>query len=405
MRHFSRTLVFGLLTALLLFLPLWPASAQYVVNNLDANTSSLGAAHVDPNLVDGWGISFFPTSPFWISDQNTSVATLYAADGSIVPLVVQIPCIVSGSATAPCPKVHVCAFPNPCLSSLPPFFGPSGTVANTFTANGAFSVTQGSSSAPALFLFTTLDGLVVGWNPGVAPVQAVVGADQSGSGAIYFGLALAGPPSDPHLYAANGASGGMIDVFDKDFNHVASFAADHHPGPFTPYGIRVIGDQLYVTYATAPPILGGILDVCDLSTSPVTPKCHRRFFSPPTAHHWVLNSPWGIALAPDNFGPLSNKLLVGNVNDGLIHAFEIGQGHTEDENGSDSDQQSVRTLNVNGNPFAVPGLWGLAFGSGAGGSNGAANQLFFAAGPGPTPTEIFSQGLFGVITPDSTAKK
>src|SRR5260370_13446833 len=73
------------------------ALAQYVETNLDTNTS-------DPNLVNGWGLSFFPSSPFWISDQNTSVATLYAADGTVVPLVVQIPCIVSGTPTAPCPN-------------------------------------------------------------------------------------------------------------------------------------------------------------------------------------------------------------------------------------------------------------------------------------------------------------
>lgn len=305
----SRRVTFSLILVLLCSLPLTHASAQYVVSNLDASTSALGAAHVDANLVDGWGISFFPTSPFWISDQNTSVSTLYTADGTIVPLVVQIPCMVSGTATSPCPKVHVCAFPNPCLSSPPPFFGPSGTVANLFAANGAFAVTQGSASAPALFLFSTLDGLVTGWNPGVAPVQAVVGADRSGHGAIYFGLALAGPASDPHLYAANGAVGGMIDVFDKSFNHVASFAADHHPGPFTPYGIQVIGDVLYVTYGTAPPIQGGILDACDLSKSTITPKCHRMFFSPPTGHQHILNSPWGIVWAPSNFGELSNKLI------------------------------------------------------------------------------------------------
>lgn len=122
---------------------------------------------------------------------------------------------------------------------------------------------MGGTTKPALFLFSTLDGLIVGWNPGVNLTQTAVGADQSSSGAIYFGLALAGPASSPHLYAANGA--GMIDVFDQSFNLVNSFAADPHPGLFTPYGIQVIGNNLYVTYAAVPPVFGGILDVCDLS--------------------------------------------------------------------------------------------------------------------------------------------
>lgn len=278
----------------LLFLSFVPSRAlgQYVESNLDANTSALSPAHVDTNLVDGWGLSFFPTSPFWISDQNTSVATLYKADGTPIPLVVQIPCVVSGSATAPCPTPVtpvLCRFPVPC-SSVPPFFGPSGTVSNPFAAQGAFSVTMGGTTKPALFLFSTLDDLIVGWNPGVNLTQAAVGADQSSSGAIYFGLALAGPASSPHLYAANGA--GMIDVFDQSFNLVNSFAADPHPGLFTPYGIQVIGNNLYVTYAAAPPVFGGILDVCDLSTSTTNPKCHRLFYSPPTSEESILDGPW-----------------------------------------------------------------------------------------------------------------
>lgn len=95
--------------------------------------------------------------------------------------------------------------------------------------------------------------------------------------------------------------------------------------------------------------------------------------------------------------------LVGNVNDGRIHAFEAGNGEPENENDSDS-AETIRTLKVHGKPFAVPGLWALAFGSGAGGKNGASNRLFFAAGPGPTPAQVFSGGVFGVITAESDPK-
>jgi hypothetical protein len=100
-----------------------------------------------------------------------------------------------------------------------------------------------------------------------------------------------------------------------------------------------------------------------------------------------------VALSPANFGPLSNKILVGNVNDGRINAFAPDSGGF------------VGSLEVDGKAFAVPGLWELAFGSGAGGSNGASNQLFLTAGPGPSPSQIFSEGLFGVITSASDASR
>jgi len=116
-------------------------------------------------------------------------------------------------------------------------------------------------------------------------------------------------PSAPYLYGANAT--GEIDVFDKNFNLVNSFAADSSPAPFTPYGIRAIGDQLYVTYAAPPPVaFGGIADVCDLSTSP-TVHLHK------TSSRWSLQfphakscpeRPWGLALAPSHFGAQQHAL-------------------------------------------------------------------------------------------------
>ncbi len=110
-------------------------------------------------------------------------------------------------------------------------------------------------------------------------------SDRSSAGAHYTGLAVEGPPvtSAPYLYGANAT--GEIDVFDKNFNLVNSFAADSSPTPFTPYGIRAIGDKLYVTYAAPPPVaFGGIADVCDLSTSP-TVHLHK------TPNRWSLQFP------------------------------------------------------------------------------------------------------------------
>jgi uncharacterized protein (TIGR03118 family) len=344
------------------------ASAQYVSTNLASKAT-------DPNLVNGWGLTSFPTSPFWVSNQNTSTATLYTGNGTKVPLVVQIPCISSGAPKVPCPM--------PGLFPIAPPFGPSGNVANLFAATGAFKVSAGGTPAPALFIFDTLDGLIVGWNPQVNPTQAVVAANRSSAGALYTGLAIAGPASGPHLYAANAA--GEIDVFDSSFTHVNSFAADSDSGPFTPYGIQTIGDKLYVTYAS-PVVPGGIVDVCDLGSSTTAPSCQRLHAS--FKEPFFLNGPWGLALAPDNFGVLSNRLLVGNLASGHITAFNTRTGHFEG------------TLRLtDGKPFTVVGLWALEFGGGGSPANGPSNHLFFTAGPAAPGMQIFSDGLFGVIEP------
>lgn len=198
-------------------------------------------------------------------------------------------------------------------------------------------------------------------------------------------------PLNLHLYATNTVPGGEIDVFDQNFNLVNSFPADSNPPTnFAPYGISTIGNKLFVTYFSLVSS-AGILDVCNLATSATNPKCQRLFASL-SGSSPLLASPFGIALAPSDFGSLSNMLLVGNVDDGKIHAFKPGTG------------QFVGTLRLrNGTPFAVPGLWDMDFGSGMA-PNGARNQLFFSSGPcppssGTCPVQLYGDGLFGVIAP------
>lgn len=199
-------------------------------------------------------------------------------------------------------------------------------------------------------------------------------------------------------------------MFDRGFNYVGSFAADANISslpsveqPFVPYGIQAIGDKLYVTYyAIFYPSGNGIVDVCDLRTSTTTPSCQRIIDTtcqgPPSPTYAPepspsLEAPWGMVLAPWDFGPLSNTLLIGNVDNGLIHAFDPRSG------------KLLGTLTLkNGNRFAVPGLWGLAFGYNSR-ANGSSNSLFFDAGPSTTPgnppsdTYQYAAGLFGVIQP------
>lgn len=362
------------------------ASAQYSAVNLVSNTSALSPLATDPNLVNAWGMASSPTSPWWVSNQNSSTSTLYMGSGAIAPLVVQIPCVVSGTVTVPCPNPASGKLFEPFAGKLN-LFGPTGIVGNSYSTTGAFTIP--SSAQPAAFLFDTLDGLLVAWSPKTNATQGVVVANRSSDGASYNGLAIAGPADDPHLYATNAIQKGEVDVFDSSFNLVNSFAADSSPpANFAPYGIQTIGTKLYVTYFNLMGA-GGILDVCDLATGSTAPQCRRLFASMPSSSPLVLNGPWGLALSPNNFGVLSNKLLVGNLYDGMIHAFDPVSGVMEGT-----------LMLTNGMPFSVPGLWSLQFGQGVA-ANGPTNYLFFTAGPAPagSPTLFFSEGLFGVITP------
>ncbi len=374
------------------------ASGQYTVTNLVANETYLEPETMDSGLVNSWGIAAFPNSPFWVSAQNSSTSRLYTGSGAIVPLVVDIPCVTDGSGdtTVPCPLPGEGLLFEP-LAGLFNFFGPTGIAANTSSSSGAFPIAAGQ---PALFLWDTNDGLIVGWNPNVNATQGIVAANRFLAGASYNGLALAGPASNPHLYAANAVPGGGIDVFDKNFNFVGSFAADSNLPPlsntavFIPYNVEAIGDKLYITYFNAAGS-AGILDVCELATSLTSPQCRRLFASnlSGTEASPVLASPWGIVRAPHNFGPLSNKILVGNVDDGRIHAFDGDSGHLA----------GTLTL-ADGTPFAIPGLWDLSFGSGAT-VQGPTNNLFFNAGPTSDPNNpllLYGGGLFGVIKPPAT---
>ncbi len=363
-----------------------PALAQYSAVNLVSNTSALSPLATDRNMVNAWGLVSLPTSPWWVSNQNSSTSTLYLGSGASIPLVVQIPCVESGTVTVPCPKPTSGMLFEPLAGKLN-FFGPTGVVGNSFSTTGAFTIP--GSSQPGVFLFDTLDGLIVAWSPSVNRTQGKVVANRSSNGASYNGLAIAGPADDPHLYATNTVPDGRVDVFDRSFDLVNSFAADPDPpANFAPYGIQAIGNKLYVTYFNlAGP--GGILDICDLDTGPTAPHCRRLFLSMPSSNPIVLNGPWGLARSPSNFGMLSNKILVGNVNDGMIHAFD-----------PDTGVVAGTLMLSNGKPFSVPGLWALQFGHGAT-ANGPTNHLFFTAGPAPAGnhTLLFSEGLFGVITP------
>jgi uncharacterized protein (TIGR03118 family) len=326
-----------------------PASARhpqglYQVHDLVSNVAGR-ADHVDPNLVNAWGLAAGPTSPWWVSDNGTDRSTLYNAVGAPLPLVVSVP------------------------------GAPTGTVFNG--TPGTFLV----GAANASFIFSTEGGTILGWNGGPA---ATVEADRSPAGAVYKGLAIAQTPAGPRIYATD-FHNGAVDVFDSAWQPVphAGFVDPFLPRHFAPFGIQTIGDRIFVTYAKQQAGSDdeahgrglGIVDAFDTAG-----RLRAR-----VAQFGNLNAPWGLAQAPASFGRFSGDLLIGNFGDGRVSAY----------------RQVFHRLFVPagqlrsgaGEPLAIDGLWALEFGHGAP-NNGPADTLFFTAGPNDE-----ENGLFGSITP------
>ena len=314
------------------------AGNAYVVQNLVSDVPG-AAAKVDPNLVNAWGLTAGPTTPWWVADNGTDRSTLYSADGTIVPLVVQVP-------------IH-----------------PTGTVFWSFTSR-------------AIFVFATEAGTIRGWHR-TQGTQTVILADRSAQGAIYKGLAFAVTPGGDRFYATD-FHNARVDVFDGSLNLISSpgaFVDSQLPAGYAPFGIQTIGSRVFVTYAkqdadAVDELHGqsfGFVDDYDTSGNLL-----GRI-----AQHGQLNAPWGLALAPANFGRFSGDLLVGNFGDGQINAFEeLANGHFE-------HRGELRT--GDGKSLSIDGLWALQFGHGAP-NNGPANTLFFTAGP-----DDENHGLFGTI--------
>ncbi|HLM80379.1 MAG TPA: TIGR03118 family protein [Terriglobales bacterium] len=319
------------------------ALAQYQLTNLDSNQAKT-AKFMDPLQVNGWGLARSSGGPFWVSDQGSGWSTIYTGKGVKEGLEVLIP-TASGAGPGQ----------------------PTGIVLN---GSSDFQV-QGW---PAIFLFATLDGTISGWAPQSNPNDALIAVDNSKSGAVYTGLAITNKASGNFLYAADNANN-KVDVFDGNFNPVpsASFTDPALPAGFAPFGIQDIEGLVYVAYAGPAEAAGGYIDIFREDGTLV-----GTFF-----HGAPLNQPWGMTMAPANFGPLSNTLLISNNTDtGTINAFSLNNGHG----------QFVGTVkDTNGKDIVINQLWGIEFGGGAA-NNGKTNQLFFTSGPYNNLA-----GTFGVI--------
>lgn len=338
------------------------AASSYTVKNLISDIPNpTGSTDpnliVDPNLVDPWGIAISATSPFWISNAGTGTATVY-----------------SWSATAT-PSITV----STTVVKVPDANGGAGRVTGQIAnSTGGFALNPGQVPN---FLFCTEDGTLSGWNRTTNPTNAVVKINNNGA-AVYKGCAAAVTVNGPRLYAANFYSGG-IDVFDSNWNPTSTgggFIDPNLPAGLSPFNIQVFGKKLYVTYAMTSNGLrdiagpgNGQVDVFDFDGNLL-----QTISSP------VMNSPWGLEIAPEFFGDFSTALLVGNFGDGTINAFDALTGAYL---GTMSDAKGI--------PITLEGLWGLQFGNGR--SGGDAKTLYFTAGiSGGSGRE--SHGLFGAIT-------
>jgi uncharacterized protein (TIGR03118 family) len=361
----------------------------YVVTPLVSDL--MGKAKVtDPNLKNSWGVAFTPAaSPFWIADNANGLATLYDGDGTIVPLVVTIPCPPTAGQGSSCPT----------------FSSPNGLVWNPTT-----SLTTGFlvplTGKVASFIFDSEDGTISAWTGGLTPNpdNAVLAVNNSLNpsstlGAVYKGLAVGvnvngvtvdGGTDFVFLFATNFRAGtveayapapaGSTTGFYVPVKTDGGFTDPNIPQGYAPFGIQNINGDLFVTYAKQngprhDDVAGpgnGFVDVFDTDGHLL-----RRF-----ASRGKLNSPWGVARASFAFGRFSGKILVGDFGDGKINVF--------DNDGTFLDQ----LRDTNGKTIAIDGLWTLTLG---GGARSSSDTLYFTAGPNGQ-----TDGLFGTITPVSS---
>jgi uncharacterized protein (TIGR03118 family) len=329
-----------------------PAMAQYVPQLL-VSDGAFQADNLDTNLVNPWGLAFNPTGVSWAANNQTGTASLHDGTGAVQALVVSIPSprALDGGR-------------------------PTGIV---FNGSSGFEVTDGVNVGPARFIFAGEDGIISGWSPQVPPgsKQAQVAVDSSADGAIYKGLALSASSHGVQIYATD-FHNKKVRAFDESFVDLElAFADSSVPSGFAPFNVQAIGASIFVTYALqdengeddVPGAGNGFVNEFDRNGRFV-----RRFQS-----GGVLNSPWGMALAPADFGPLAGALLIGNFGDGMINAFDRTTG------------KFLGTLDVAENrPFKVEGLWSLQFGNGF--ADQPTDTLFFTAGPGDE-----SHGVYGRI--------
>ncbi len=339
-----------------------PPGQAYRQTNFVSDIPGLAPVQ-DPLLVNPWGVAFRGTSPFWVANNGTSTSTLFRGDVGGSPLV-----------------------PNPGLSFVTiPGGLPTGVVGNSttdFNLPGPCAV----ASCPAAFIFASITGNIVGWNPNAPAAGSITGViAASHPGHVYTGLAIGSNSGGNRLYAADFANGN-INVYDGTYaltTTTGGFADPTIPttagNTFHPFNIQNIGGSLYVMYAK--------VGSDGRDEEGVGNGFVRRFNTDGVRdltfgiNNGPLNSPWGVAIAPALFGIFGGALLIGNFGEGnpSIHAFNPTTG------------AFLGTIqNEAGEGIEIDELWALQFGNGVNG--GDPDTLYFTAGIGEE-----EHGLFGSL--------
>lgn len=352
-----------------------PAAMGFTDTPLVSNSSTVVATAntIDANLQNPWGIAVAPGAPFWISDNNSNLSTLYSGIGANETQG------VTGSA-----NVGV-AIP---ASAAGVPANPTGQV---FNGSGGFMISTSKGQESALFIFDGEGGTIAAWaqDSGATAVTAYDDGVANGANhAVYKGLAIGTVGAATFLYATD-LHNNKVDVFDSNFSKPAAmqgkFVDPNIPAGFVPFGIAALNGNLYVTFAKQDAAMHdettgaglGYVDIFDFSGNLIS-----QF-----ASAGMLNAPWGIAIAPAGFGPLQGDVLIGNFGDGMINIFS--------PNGTALANFEGPLLSSSGSPFVFPGLWALVFGNGD--ADKPLTTLFYTAGFSDQ-----TEGVFGGITVTSS---
>jgi len=347
-------IIFGVQTALVTAAKTTAGPSQFYAQHNLVSDGFVPADHINPDVVNAWGLVAGPTTPWWIVDNGTGKSTLYNVATGTFPLTVTVPGVGGEQGN------------------------PTGIV---FNGGSGFVINNGAGTSAARFIFASEDGTISAFR-GVPVVTVVPNAQAPAHGAIYKGLAIDSDTNGQFLYATD-FHNGAVDIFDASFHAVTisgAFTDPTLPAGFAPFGIQNINGTIYVTYALQDEDKED--DVAGPGNGFVDAFTTSGAFISRVASMGELNSPWGLALAPPDFGRFSGDLLIGNFGDGRIHAFRL----------EDGEFKAVGLLHsAAGKPIQIDGLWALQFGHGAS-ANGPTNTLFFTAGPAEE-----EHGLFGSI--------
>jgi hypothetical protein len=404
----------------------------YLQTNLAASKASYGAPFTFDGMVDAWGIAIRPAGAgghFWVTAGGTSYQ--FVGDVTASPNPALRTLFQDGLAEVYLPGADALTTADSIGKVTGTAFNGAPIDSNNFrisqqtaTANGAEVRFDGS----ARFVFVTDSGTISAWTDRAAtgstvrvngPSQLVFnGADQ---GMSFFGVAVKTDTWDV-MWTADFGTDPQIRQFDKNWQltptrgFVNPFATGElrdagnpaggnkpRPGEPVPFNIHVLNGRVFVMYCISQILRndqGFIISAGQFFASEedsLDAAGEEKAGGFPNRGKLVeynlngelvriyedlgrLNAPWGVAIAPANFGALSNMLLVANFGGaGKIAAFNQTTGRFIDY-----------MRDPSGNVIGLDGTWGLMFGNGA--SLGDTNALYFAAG-----TEGEAAGLFGSL--------